>query len=227
MLYFFLAINTGFVLYKYKDKIKQQCMILSGYMLYNAIYCFSCGEMIIKRRLMPYYNCVLEKYYTDKNTIENDVEFIYDGDVIYKTNRSFLSLNDVPTNFDFVVYSDINKTQKNKKINKRIVHGSGAALENIDFIETNCKFMLIECYIKTDCNNPIKIKLETDYINYYMVDNIISMQLILYLLKTQNINVKKEDITIKILDNNVNEVKLSYGSFESIILRNDHYDMVN
>jgi len=226
MLYYLLAINAGIVLYKYKEILKQKCMIFTGNMIYNSIYCFSCCEMIIKRRLMPHYNYMLEKYYTKNNNMEDDVEFIYDGDVIYKTSRGILSLNNTPKKFDFIIYSDNNKTIKNKKIKKRIMQRVITDTENIDFIETKYKFMLIECYRNSDCNNPTKIDLETDDINYYMVDNIISLPLILYLLKTKNIDVKNEDITIKILDHNVNQVTLSYESFKSIILQNNKYDMI-
>ena len=176
--------------------------------------------------------------YQNKDKV-NDIDFIYDNQVVFKTRRSTLLNNinnlQLPEKFDFLIFSEY-KSQPNTSciINKYITYFLPTDLEPSYFLceTSNIKFILSEIVV----NNDIKIKINfvqnTD--NYYIVNNIFDnkfMQYFLYKyykkdLEELNIdNLNDYDYTLEIIDHNVNKTSINFKT-SKIKIEKDSYEIL-
>ena len=143
-------------------------------------------------------------------------EFIKDGKIT--EFYDFDSLNKP----DLMIFSWLDNDKK--YVNKKIIYENGGA--NVVEV-SDIKFMLIE--IKIGESKPHKIDLKTDKFNYYLVGNKFTKSFFIFYLKHY---LEVDDIdsdtqmTLKIIDHDVNKVELSFtDKNESILLEKNGYKL--
>lgn len=155
-----------------------------------------------------------------KSGIVNMIEYFKNGnpvDITTNTNQD---------DCDFMIYSwrDENKDCVNKKVIYDLK-------EPISFSEISAiKFLLIE--FKIGVNTPHKINLKTDEFNFYIVGNRFTKQFFIYYSKQISKNNEEikddENLSVKIIDNDVNTVELKFtNNNESILLEKNGYKILN
>ena len=143
-------------------------------------------------------------------------EFIKDGKIT--EFYDFDSLNKP----DLMIFSWLDNDKK--YVNKKIIYENGCA--NVAEV-SDIKFMLIE--IKIGESKPHKIDLKNDKFNYYLVGNKFTKSFFIFYLKhyleVQDID-SDAQMTLKIIDHDVNKVELSFTEKnESIILEKNGYKL--
>lgn len=99
-----------------------------------------------------------------------------------------------------------------------------------NFEQSNIKFILIE--FKVGENNPYKIDLKTNNINYCIVDNKFNKKFFIFYinqhLANDNVQVNEnEKCSIKIIDQDINTLELDFtDKDESIVLGKDSYQVL-
>ena len=135
--------------------------------------------------------------YIHKNTDDSNIDFILNGKIIDTTKLNKLSQHDLydTNNYDFMIYTDYKNTENNR-YNKKIING--LTIDKYTYLcdTTNFKFML--CQLKIG-EKSYKIDLMTEHYNYYLVDNVLNKNFMIYYL----LNHYPEDI--KLSDINLNE----------------------
>ena len=140
-----------------------------------------------------------------KNNSVMMTEFFKDGKIV----------NDETNNIDFAINSwfDNNKNI----INKQIVYNLNKLISIPEC--SDIKFILVELIIG---ENKYKIDLKTDNFNYYIVGNEFNKQFFIFYLKhhlkvIENIN-SYTQMSLKIIDNNINELKFDFTDKNEYIL---------
>jgi len=180
----------------YPQQYNQFLLTLS----YNAIYIYSKLQIYLGKYIKQLKQ-VIDSYPELKNIVDkcfslmkklNQIEYIKDGQVI-STNYLYMQHN-APQNFNFMLISYYND---NNYSNKKIVYLQ-KDLDN-GYEISNVKFLLVEAIIG---DKKYKIDLKDENYNFYIVDNILDKQFIIYYL----LNYVKEDIiTIEEIEKNMNE----------------------
>ena len=157
---------------------------------YYFLYYYSKAELIFNKT-KPHIVKALEPY-MDNEIVKNmmklfesdkticDLEFIKDGVVVFRCMKENLFNESlfIPTNFDFIIYSE----QTPKTVNKKLYYSIPKNLEtDFQVVTTDYKFMLFEVVIG---NESVKINLDTEAYNFYVVNNIINHVFLLYYLRT-------------------------------------------
>lgn len=185
---------------------------------FNAIYMFSVIQIKLKNVQKYLYMTnpriaeLLEIY--NKIQIKNNIDYVLDGKIIYSTSRCG-SKTDIPTIFDFIIYSDYTSTDNNKKILEHITENQ----DDCDYEKSDIKFMLVELKI---VDNIYKIDLKTVSFNFYIVGNRFTKQFFKYYLTEilkQNEQIGNDNDSkwsLKIIDHDVNKVEFDFSD------ENDH-----
>ena len=147
------------------------------YFSYNFIY----FDFIKSNPQLIEYINKLKKH----EQINNNIEYISNNSVIFsetyeETAHLYLSQpHNLPTVFDFIIYSDnINIHKNNKLILNELPKDE--IRDNLKYEETKYNFVLSEITIN---DKTIKIDFKTDNYNYYIVNNIINHKFLEYFLK--------------------------------------------
>ena len=211
---------------------------------YYVIHYYSRGQLLFKKisnkavifiYSIPILNNILINSLKSNQVIKNHIEFIKHGNIIdlYKLeptfDKDFLDKYITDIKYDFVIFSDNANSHKNKCVNKKIAKILNSETSSYDYTESSIRFVLIECHIY---NNIYKVYLKNDTQNYYIVDNIIDFNFMMYYLK-QHLNIKIENIdelvnmnfSINIIDQDVNIIKLEKPT-DYILIKKDNYDLV-
>jgi len=183
----------------------------------NIIY-YLYPEYYEKIIILILYNCVfyyskIQIYFSKFNFVKSyflikpyDIEFIQNGQIVYKTYKSKLELiteKEIPS-FDFIIYSD-NQLYNDIPVNKIIYY---SIPKDFNYIKTTFKFIVIQLLHKNITNN---IVLSNNKYNYYIVNNLINDKFLLYFLNNvENYNITKlTDYNLQIMDHNINQFSLS------------------
>jgi len=192
---------------------------------YNVIYIYSKGQ-IVAYKIKNQIDSVLNKYkyiiYKKQYTKYNTIEYILDGNVLKKENLNNNNIENVPTNYDFIVLSQNVCATENTSINKRIIK----RLDDWDnsFEMSDIQFIRVEV-VHND--TKIKIDLKTDSYNYYMVNNRIDGMFIKYFLKKHTNGemqfTNADDVTVHILDHNVNSLQYNMDKDDIYITKTNYF----
>jgi len=173
-----------FISYNYPEQYEKFC-ILCGY---YVIYFFSKLQMMYLK-LKPKLNEMIEPC-LENELIQNmlqifkepkstyDLEFILNGDVVFRCLKEDL-LNEslfLPKNFDFIIYSEPSLETVNKKILYSIPKNID---EDLKIEISSYRFVLFELIINEE---HIKIDFYTNQYNFYVENNKISKNFLLYFL---------------------------------------------
>lgn len=214
---------------------KQFIMNLS----YNAIYAYSrvqiavgnaltsSTELINNQPLLKNLtNNAYNVYKSFKKKLDR-VEYIKDYKVVgvYPVGYNYLQ----PVSYDFIIAT---YHHDNLNVYKKIFYSPDEI--TCDYEISVVQFMLIEFYIRGEC---FVINLKDSSHNYYVVDNKINIQFMLYYiymnyqhriemdLLNKN-DIMKETCCIRILDQNVNIIEITkYEDY--ILLKKDEYEIHN
>lgn len=198
---------------------------------YNIIYIFSefqikvnkIGRTLYSHPQLKYILDNLHKFYESIYPTLDEIEYVKNGEIIEKflLNATYVAPND----YNFTIISYHKKPDKcaYKKINySKETLSSGYELSDI-------QFMLVEFYIDDEC---YKMKLNDEKYNYYVVGNIIDFNFAIYYvgkyysqkLSMEEYETKLKNAYIKIIDQNVNIVKL-LANDNGIKLTKDGYEL--
>ena len=229
---------------KYKNAVINQS--------YNAIYAYS-KIQIICNKYKPYINKIIKKidFLTkiirgdDVNNIHYDIEFVMNGEIVYKTTKEkMIEFNNDPNSnpkyrgeFDFVIYSEYCPSNNNQNsisiVNKKIIKNSD--MKNSDIKDgiivcekSGVKFVLCEFSIG---GKKFNVDFKNATSNYYVVDNVFDIKFLKYFLqKYYSEHVKDldldltSDFKINIMDHNIDSV---VSNKENIVkLSKEHYELV-
>lgn len=195
----------------------------------NIIY-YLYPEYYEKIIILILYNCVfyyskIQIYFSKFNFVKSyflikpyDIEFIQNGQIVYKTYKSKLELiteKEIPS-FDFIIYSD-NQLYNDIPVNKIIYY---SIPKDFNYIKTTFKFIVIQLLHKNITNN---IVLSNNKYNYYIVNNLINDKFLLYFLNNvENYNITKlTDYNLQIMDHNINQFSLS--PTDNLLFNKDDY----
>jgi len=189
---------------------------------YNALYYYSKAQIYFTN-LSNKLNNFIEDY-PILSKIKNELNFI----VKHKSLTEFFKNGDLcpedTSNFDLAIYSWL----EDECVNKMTIY---KAIDNITITEpSDIKFILVE--LKIGENKTYKIDLKTKNFNFYFVGNKFTKQFFIYYLK-QSLKIKEsinhnDKITLKIIDHNVNTVKIEFtDKNESIVLEKNGYKVIN
>jgi hypothetical protein len=195
----------------------------------NIIY-YLYPEYYEKIIILILYNCVfyyskIQMYFMKLNFIKSyflikpyDIEFIQNGQIVYKTYKSKLELiteKEIPS-FDFIIYSD-NQLYNDIPVNKIIYY---SIPQDFNYIKTNFKFIVIQLLHQNITNN---IVLSNNKYNYYIINNLINDKFLLYFLNNvENYNITKlTDYNLQIMDHNINQFSLS--PTDNLLFNKDDY----
>jgi hypothetical protein len=196
---FFLYLANNFLMLNYPEQYSKVVVCAS----YNLIYYFSFAQIKFTKLLI----IVNDKYFDFMKSNPQLLEYI---NKLKKTEHIEYVLDSViqdkiPEKYDFIIYSDI---INNSKTNKLILDKVPLIEEkNIICQETKYKFILSEITIG---DKTTKIDFKTDNYNFMVVNNKINTAFIYYFMKKyyNYEGTSGFDYTIKILDQNVNEITL-------------------
>jgi hypothetical protein len=161
---------------------------------------------------------------------KHNIEFIENGDVVLYVDKDDLINLDISIsdachiNYDFFIYSVYD--QHTDRINKKIITNVKTKLNESDFEieESDVNFILTEIMIG---ERSLQIYFKTSNYNYYLVNNTINKEVLIYFIKTyypeEDISIlNDENLKLVFLDNNVNNVECK----NSIILRKTDYILI-
>jgi hypothetical protein len=203
---------------KHTDKYNELLILAT----YKLIYLYSKCQIFLTKtnthvqkllaKDFPQIHDAVQNLVHHKIYHENTVEYILDGKQKQINNLSS-TFEPPPETYDFIIVSEFVHDDGHKYVNKRIIK----TLENWDssFEESSIQFVLVEVLFN---DASIKIDLKTDKYNFYLVNNVLDEKFIKYLLHTyyskelkeKEIKDKEfnlEEISISILDQNVNKVE--------------------
>jgi hypothetical protein len=168
-----------------------------------------------------------QKLFNNNEKTQNleTIEFIKDGNVILTCFKNDILNNSLktPDVFDFIIYSKPEFESNNKVNYKKLLYKYPINEEDFIIENTDYRFMLTEINID---NNIIKLDLNKDDYNYFVVDNKIDKYFLTYFLKKyHNYDTEKilENYTLKIIDENI--CIKETDNFETIILNKKNYDV--
>jgi hypothetical protein len=154
-----------------------------------------------------------------------EIEYINQGKVVTKYNRSDTIINAVKEGTPFYIFSDFNSELNNIRINKKIIQNTTITL---DYEVSNIQFILVEIILG---DKTYKINLKDEKYNYYLVDNILDKKFFTYFLinfvdsnLTYDYIYNHDNFIVKIIDNNVEikEIDMT-NNINFITLKKDYY----
>ena len=172
-----------------------------------------------------------EKYYKNKINTPTDnlcIEFIKNGETILNTSKENLfverthMMQQLPQQFDFIIYSVINYTHKNTP---KIIFYNIPKKEELDNYEiSSANILMTELGIQ---DKQLKVSFKGVDYNYFIVNNIFTSSFIYYFFKKhhsqESIGITKEQFDssfqIKILDADINQIIVQHN--ESIKIQKD------
>jgi hypothetical protein len=128
--------------------------------------------------------------------------------------------------YGFCIYNYNNNN--NNIVNKVIYYNDTNNVIQLNEI-SDIKFLLIEFNLG---DKSYKIDLKTDVFNYYLVGNKFTKEFFIYYVKkyiniNENIDINNNEKTfVKIIDHNVNQVKVEFLLDESILLEKNNYRII-
>ena len=189
---------------------------------FNIIYLYSSLQISFRNGLQyiekqnPTAAKIIRKLLKAKPKIL-DIEFVKDNQIVSSNSKQkYLTNNGViviPEN-DFILYSDTSETPYNIKI----LHPSSKWCllneKTYEYELSTIKFMLLEFIVG---ETTYKIDLSTSQYNFYIKDNILDRNFFLYYLRNIHIDavifeeddIQLDEITIKIIDHNVDIKRIS------------------
>jgi len=243
--------NSGFLLFLLNDYFKKNYpQKYEDFIIqysFKVIYLYSKCEILYKK-ISNYINSnsrfnEILYYYKNNKKEENDIEFIYNNNIILKTNKNYLINKNneknaiiLPSKFDFIIYSESNNMNEIEKenVNKLIMYTLPTESQNILCEFSNIRFILIE--VSFNDNKTIKIDFLQKNENYYIVGNIVNSIFIQYFLykyykkelEENNLidSFKEEEIILNIIDHNI-EKKCIYFASRYIKFEKDSYEIGN
>lgn len=148
---------------------------------------------------------------------KKDLFYVKDGLIVYETSSLQVELN-APRHYDFMIYE-----HETGKKNNRVLYQS---YPNDFYYEvSNVQFIMIELAMKN--SETKKLQLSTPSYNYYICNNELSHEFIVYFLnKYHNYKILSEhEYELKIMDQNVNMFTLEKG--KKIIFEKTSYKIVD
>jgi hypothetical protein len=154
-----------------------------------------------------------------------EIEYINQGKVVTKYNRSDTIINAVKEGTPFYIFSDFNSELNNIRINKKIIQNTTITL---DYEVSNIQFILVEIILG---DKTYKINLKDEKYNYYLVDNILDKKFFTYFLinfvdsnLTYDYIYNHDNFMVKIIDNNVEIKDIDMtNNINFITLKKDYY----
>jgi len=201
------------------------CLITCSY---NLIYLYSKGQIFYNKIKNSIFSneqikTFIDKMYKSENIKE--IEYINQGKVVTKYNRSDTIINAVKEGTPFYIFSDFNSELNNIRINKKIIQNTTITL---DYEVSNIQFILVEIILG---DKTYKINLKDEKYNYYLVDNILDKKFFTYFLinfvdsnLTYDYIYNHDNFIVKIIDNNVEikEIDMT-NNINFITLKKDYY----
>lgn len=224
----FVFLLNDYIKNKYPEKYQNLLITIS----YNFFYLLSKIQILFTKMLVkinekienyPYF-CNVKKqvilFMKKKPEFIESTEYINNGEFVEVNDRSN---ND--TAFDFILYSWMD--DENEFVNKKLIYEKNEIVTSSELSET--KFMLIEINIG---ENKYKIDLKTDRFNFYVVGNLLTKQFFIYylkqILKLNELIHDDDNISIKIIDNNINISEFHFtDKNEYIVLEKNGYKVLN
>ena len=209
---------------KYYPEYYEKCIISISY---NAIYYFTGINLFVKniaKRLGFIKNKL--NIFISPVTVYN-LEFIKNGEVVLQTNIEELELIDYnPTDYDFIIHSEnLNTNIQDVIVNKTIFY----EIPKINVFTTlDYKFIMTKLITHTGIS--VDLRLFSDKFNYFILNNVITKKVILYLLRTNHNNVIISDDDLKdyklmIIDQHANLLYVQHN--QSISFGKHHYDILD
>jgi hypothetical protein len=199
---------------------------------YNIIHAFSEIQISFRKMGRTIYSHPQMKYIIDNfcnayesiHPILDEIEYIKNGEIIDKfiLNTTYVQPND----FDFAIISYHNNPDKcayRKMHYPKEISSSNYELSDI-------QFMLVEFCLDDEC---YKMNLNDEKHNYYVVGNIIDFKFAIYYvskyyskkLSMEEYETKLKNAYIKIIDQNVNIIKL-VANDNGVKLTKDGYEVL-
>ena len=242
--FLYILLRRVIILKLLNDYLKNNYPEYYNYILYNtsynAIFIFSKGQILLNKTVRHIKN-VVESNTVIKSLFEkinktvisssySKIEYIKNGQIVKKCYKHEFNENDA--NFkevDFILYTEYEKDSY-ESLNKKIINPSKFVDFNYEL--SNIKFILIELYLNA---KTYTVDLKTNNHNYYLVDNIIDIHFIkYYLIFYHSLNISMEEIEtkricddffIRIIDQNVNIIKINM-KLESIQINKNDYTII-
>lgn len=164
----------------------------------------------------------------DINSLFNNMEFIKDGIVILNSSKDTYESLDLPNgiiDYDFIIY---NKYDINTEItHKKIIINNKEELTEDDFNveESSVRLLLCEVNINDD---KIKIDFKEKNINFYLVNNIITKDVLYYMLNKLKdyelpLDHDKNAIELSFIDDTAKEVELKNNT---LLFKKSEYELI-
>jgi len=209
--------------------------------IYNTIYLYSYCEMQLKNGIKYIENNNPEAVKNIRKMFKAipkalDIEFVKDNQIINKhSKQQYLNSEGVLVipEYDFILYSDTNKTPYNIKIMDPYSKWFLLNTETYYYEVSTIRFMLLELIVG---ENTYKIDLATNKYNFYVKDNILDKNFFLYYLRHihpdavtfEDDDIEIDEITIKIIDHNVDikKISLTEETNQCIKLHTSGYEII-
>lgn len=189
--------------------------------IYNTIYVYSYCEMQFKNGLQYLENKHPEFVKYIKNICKVapkilNIEFIKDNQIVSRQSKQQYLDNkgvSVIPEYDFILYSDTCEKTCNIKIIRPSSKYCLLNEETYNYELSSIRFMLLEFIVG---EKSYKIDLSTNKYNFYVSNNILDKKFFLYYLRyihpeeiiLDEDDLQLDEITIKLIDHNVNIIKL-------------------
>jgi len=213
----FYKLCTVVLFYKlFKEYVNQQNIIN---IMYESIYLYSKGQLWIKKNISPFISHVKEiieniLFRTESKAIYySKLEYYNNGMLVSVNNDIIKELNNFvkPDNieYDLIIYSDYNKYQQLKCINKLCINKVcyESFPDNLNYEVTNFKFFSLTLIFQEVSYN---LDLFSENYNFYIVNNFINKDFLYYfminVIKISNsISISKEEFkyNLVLIDHNV------------------------
>jgi hypothetical protein len=228
----YLQTNYPEIREKYKNAFINQS--------YNAVYLYSKLQITLNK-YKPYMNKLINDYpllkklagYDVKSTSYN-IEFIVDGNVVYKTTKEKIFDNsynqEYNGEFDFIIYSEYNTINDNENniLHRKILKSLPKEEKDFQCDKSDVKFVWCEFSVG---DKKFKVDFKNSTSNYYVVDNVLDVKFLKYFLQKyysehiQDIDFNlTHDFKINILDHNIESIVLDKQS--NIKFSKENYELV-
>lgn len=230
-----LNIIKGYVERKYNINFTNIFISVS----YNIIYVYSkCQILFIKLNktvatfiesnpsLLKISNDVKSLFAGE--TTKNSIEFIKNGEIIKNIKCKDFNcdelINAYETDYDFLIYSDIN----NDNCSNKIMSQKGEEI-TVQYELSRVSFLLVELQLD---NTIIKINLKNEKYNFYIEGNVLSLEFFTYYLKNIYFDhdfdlTSYDNISLHIIDQDVNTFELDLVEKNHIVkFEKDSYAII-
>ena len=161
-------------------------------------------------------------------TTKNSIEFIKNGEIIKNIKCKDFNcdelINAYETDYDFLIYSDIN----NDNCSNKIMSQKGEEI-TVQYELSRVSFLLVELQLD---NIIIKINLKNEKYNFYIEGNILSLEFFMYYLNNIYFDhdfdlTSYDNISLHIIDQDVNAFELDLVEKNHIIkFEKDTYTII-